>query len=99
MTFECLAGVTNSLLAALTAAVAFVAIRYISKRESSLSIALSFHTMGVMTSVVPLAVSCSHFSSCLLLFIADSQSLSQKRTLKLQRIFPVNKWIPGRYLS
>ena len=50
------AGVTDCLLAALMAAIAFVAIRFIPKTESSLSIALSFHTMGVITSAIPLAV-------------------------------------------
>lgn len=46
----------EALLAAILAAVAFVAIRYVPKKESSLSIALSFHTLGVVTSVIPLAV-------------------------------------------
>lgn len=59
LTYAFHAGVTDCLLAALMAAVAFVAIRFIPKSESSLSIALSFHTMGVITSVLPLAVSIS----------------------------------------
>lgn len=60
------AGFADSLLAALTAAIAFVSIRYIPKGESSLSIALSFHTMGVLTTIVRLAVGAIAIASVLI---------------------------------
>lgn len=49
-------GVVNTLVSALLIAIASVAIRFVSRAESSLSIALWYHTMGVATSMVPLAV-------------------------------------------
>lgn len=50
------AGVVLAIAAAFAAAAAFVSIRFMSKGESALSIAMWFHLSSIVMSAVPLAV-------------------------------------------
>jgi drug/metabolite transporter (DMT)-like permease len=51
-----LAGSVSGILAALTAAVAFTAIKFIPKTEPTIVLAMWFHTSALAMSIVPLAV-------------------------------------------
>ena len=50
------AGVVNCFVSAIFATVAYVTIRHIGSAETPLCLGLWFHTMGVVTSAIPLIV-------------------------------------------
>jgi drug/metabolite transporter (DMT)-like permease len=66
-----LTGSVSGILAALTAAVAFTAIKFIPKTEPTIVLAMWFHTSALAMSVVPLAV---RLRPCLVEACIDAES-------------------------